>query len=312
LKFKRIVIIADGVLQYLPFAALPAPGNAARPLLLDHEVINLPSASVLAVQRQQLGNRELPTLGLAVFADPVFDRNDERVARAGKLNFLHTAANRNTNVGKDETGEASQALRDVGLEVNGRIPRLSFSRVEADAILAVTQSLHPLGALDFDASRKRATTENLSRYRYLHFATHGILNSEHPEFSGLLFSMVDEQGKPQNGFLKLVEIYNLNLKADLVVLSACQTALGEEVKGEGLIGLTRGFMNAGARRVVASLWRVDDAATAELMSVFYREMFVNSKSPAAALRSAQIHISEQKRWRSPYYWAAFTIQGDWN
>lgn len=313
LKFKRIVIIADGVLQYLPFAALPTPGNAARPLILDHEVINLPSASVLAVQRQRPTNRELPTLGLALFADPVFDRDDERVARAAKQNFLHTAANRTTtSVAKGEAGEVSQALRDVGLGINGRIPRLSFSRVEADAILAVTQSIQPLGALDFDASRKRATTEDLSKYRYLHFATHGILNSEHPELSGLVFSMVDEKGKPQNGFLKLVDIYGLNLKADLVVLSACQTALGEDVRGEGLIGLTRGFMNAGALRIVASLWRVDDAATAELMSQFYREMFVNRKSAAAALRSAQIHVSEQKRWRSPYYWAAFTIQGDWN
>ncbi len=321
LKFKRIVIIADGVLQYLPFAALPTPGNAATPLILDHEVINLPSASVLAVQRQRPANREPATLSLALFADPVFDRDDERVSRAGKENSLHTAANRTSNngpaagrtsVGKGEPAEVGQALRDVRLGINGRIPRLSFSRVEADAILAVTQSLRPLGALDFDASRKLATTEDLSRYRYLHFATHGILNSEHPELSGLLFSMVDEKGKPQNGFLKLVEIYNLNLKADLVVLSACQTALGEDVRGEGLIGLTRGFMNAGALRVVASLWRVDDAATAELMSEFYREMFVNHKSAAAALRSAQIHVSEQKRWRSPYYWAAFTIQGDWH
>jgi len=166
--------------------------------------------------------------------------------------------------------------------------------------------------LDFEANRNRVLSEDLSKYRYIHFATHGLLNSEHPQLSGILLSMVDHQGQPQNGFLKLTEVYGMNLTADLVVLSACQTALGKDVRGEGLIGLTRGFMYAGAARVVASLWKVDDASTAALMAEFYKEMFTNGKRPAAALRDAQIHISRQhKRWREPYYWAGFVLQGEW-
>ena len=151
----------------------------------------------------------------------------------------------------------------------------------------------------------------LGKFRIVHFATHGLLNSQHPELSGLVLSLVDERGRPQNGFLRLQEIYNLRLPADLVVLSACQTALGREVKGEGLVGLTRGFMYAGAQRVVASLWQVDDLATAELMKAFYRGMLREGLSASAALRAAQLEIRRQKRWAAPYYWASFTLQGEW-
>ena len=122
-----------------------------------------------------------------------------------------------------------------------------------------------LQATDFAASLKRALSGELGRFRIVHFATHGLLNTEHPELSGLVFSLFDQRGKPQDGFLRLNEIYNHRLPADLVVLSACQTALGQEVRGEGLVGLTRGYMYAGARRVVASLWRVDDLATAAVL-----------------------------------------------
>ena len=145
----------------------------------------------------------------------------------------------------------------------------------------------------------------------MHFATHGLINSQHPELSGIVLSLVDQKGQPQNGFLRLNEIYNLRLNAELVVLSACQTALGKEIKGEGLIGLTRGFMYAGAPRVVASLWRIDDRATAELMTRFYRGMLKDGLPPAAALRAAQISMWKDNRWSAPHYWAAFTIQGEW-
>jgi CHAT domain-containing protein len=145
----------------------------------------------------------------------------------------------------------------------------------------------------------------------VHFATHAILNSEHPELSGIVLSLVDERGQPTNGFLRLNEIYNLKLPADLVVLSACQTGLGKEIRGEGLIGLTRGFMYAGAPRVVASLWKVDDAATAELMKRFYRGMLRDDLRPAAALRAAKVEMWKQKRWNAPFFWAAFEFQGEW-
>jgi CHAT domain-containing protein len=124
--------------------------------------------------------------------------------------------------------------------------------------------------------------------------------------------MVDEKGNPQDGFLRMHDIYNLRIPVDLVVLSACNTALGKEVKGEGLIGLTRGFMYSGARGVVASLWKVDDDATAELMKHFYAGLFQKGLTPAAALRDAQLALRSQKRWRSPYYWAAFVIQGEYD
>jgi len=166
-------------------------------------------------------------------------------------------------------------------------------------------------ALDFEASRETAMSKDLGQYRIVHFATHGLLDNEHPELSGLVLSMVGPDGKPQNGFLDLEDIYNLTLPADLVVLSACETGLGKEINGEGLVGLTRGFMYAGASRVVASLWQVDDAATAELMGAFYRAMLVDRLRPAAALRQAQIELMKQKRWHDPYYWAAFTLQGEW-
>jgi CHAT domain-containing protein len=191
------------------------------------------------------------------------------------------------------------------------VPRLPFSRREAKAILAAAPAAQSKVALDFSASRATATDQELSQYRYIHFATHGLLNSSHPELSGIVLSLVDEHGRSQNGFLRLNEIYNLELPADLIVLSACRTGLGKEIKGEGLVGLTRGFMHAGAARVVASLWKVDDSATAELMGHFYSEMLRHGIAPSAALRQAQIKMAEQKRWRSPYYWAAFTIQGDW-
>src|SRR5262249_54217113 len=184
------------------------------------------------------------------------------------------------------------------------LPRLPFSREEAEAILAVAEDLATLKALDFKASREIATSGDLGLYKVVHFATHGLLDAEHPELSGLVFSLVDPAGQPQDGFLRLHQIYNLHLPADLVVLSACQTALGREVTGEGLVGLTRGFMHAVATRVVASLWQVDDVATAELMARFYRGMFKQGLRPAAALRAAQIDIWKHKQWQAPYYWGA--------
>ena len=165
-------------------------------------------------------------------------------------------------------------------------------------------------AVDFAANRTVVSNDTLSKYRIVHFATHAMLNNSHPELSGIVLSLVDESGKPQNGFVRLYEIYNLRLSADLVVLSACRTALGKEIKGEGLIGLTRGFMYAGSPRVVVSLWEVNDEATAELMKRFYTAMFVKGMRPAAALRTAQVSMSRSRWWNAPYYWAAFELQGE--
>ncbi|MBO0798264.1 MAG: CHAT domain-containing protein, partial [Blastocatellia bacterium] len=204
-----------------------------------------------------------------------------------------------------------RATRDVMGEETG-ISRLPFSKAEAEAILSVTPKSESLKALDFDASRATAMSNELSQYQIVHFATHGFVDKLHPELSGVVLSLVDREGRPQNGFLQLHDIYNLNLPAEMVVLSACQTGLGKSVRGEGLVGLTRGFMYAGAKRVVASLWNVQDSATAELMKRFYGAMLgERGMRPAAALREAQVEMWKQKRWRSPYYWAGFMLYGEW-
>jgi CHAT domain-containing protein/uncharacterized protein (UPF0332 family) len=320
---KRLLIVADGALQYLPFAALPVLATQgtetkidSRPLILDHEIVSLPSASVLAVLRRELADRQPATKMVAVLADPVFSPDDARV----KQSLASTRSPGSTQkpqvqaaVSSDPSSTLNRALRSVrGEDERAGLRRLLFSRDEAEAILsAVRPRQSGLEALDFRANRKMAMSDELSQYRIIHFSTHGLLDSRHPELSGLVLSLVDEVGQPQEGFLRLHEIYNLRLNADLVVLSACQTGLGKDVRGEGLIGLTRGFMYAGAPRVVASLWQVDDAASAELMKRFYRGMLQEKLPPAAALRAAQIEMLKKRHWQSPYYWGAFVLQGEW-
>ena len=295
LKHKRLVIVAEGVLQYVPFAALPSP-QSSRPLIVDHEIATLPSASVLAVLREEFANRKPASKAVAVLADPVFSATDARLT--GRTSAAEVSA---------VSYETERSAAESGL---GGLMRLRFSRQEADEIARLAADRRNLKALDFSANRNVAT-DRLSDYRIVHFATHGLINNQHPDLSGIVLSLVDEQGRPQNGFLRLYDIYNLKLNADLVVLSACQTALGKEIKGEGLVGLTRGFMYAGAPRVVASFWRIDDRATAEIMRRFYEAMLKDGLPPAAALRAAQVSMLSDKRWQSPHFWAAFTLQGEW-
>lgn len=322
---KRLVVVAAGMLEYLPFAALPEPSTGsptgkdttvAAPLLVKHEVISLPSASVLATLRRENSKRQAAAKMVVVLADPVFTSDDPRVGALGKnrrdASAVALLASRSDSTGNQASTNIARVVRDFNL-AGGRsgLSRLPFSREEAENILSFVPSGTGLRALGFEASRATATSAQLGQYRIVHFATHGLLNSEHPELSGLVLSLVDAAGKPEDGFLRLHEIYNLKLSADLVVLSACQTGLGKQIKGEGLVGLTRGFMYAGSPRVVASLWQVNDLATAELMKLFYRGMLKDGQRPAAALRSAQLEMMKQRRWSSPYYWAAFTLQGEW-
>ena len=294
---KRLLIVAEGVLQYVPFAALPLSGDAERPLIVDHEIVSLPSASVLAMLREEFGNRKPASKSVAVIADPVFTANDPRLATAVK-----------TAVKESPFVDAQRSAAESGVN---DLSRLRFSRQEADEIARLAGDTRNLKAVDFAANRSTATDARLGDYRIVHFATHGLINNQHPDLSGVVLSLVDEQGRPQNGFLRLYDIYNLKLNADLVVLSACQTALGKEIKGEGLVGLTRGFMYAGAPRVVATLWRIDDRATADMMRRFYESMLKDGLRPAAALRAAQLSMLRDRRWRSPHFWAPFTIQGEW-
>jgi CHAT domain-containing protein len=300
---KRLLVVPDGALQYIPFQILHTSA-ASRPLVVDHEIVNEPSASALALLVSEAGNRNPARNSVAVFADPVFESDDPRIKSTTTPKVLVS------NASLQET-ELARTVRDVGLGNVGRISRLPASRDEADAIMAAAPWWSGFKAMGFEASRATVLNTDLSSYRFVHFATHGFLNDEHPELSGVVLSLFDEQGQPQEGFLRLHDIYNMKLPVDLVVLSACNTGLGKDVRGEGLIGLTRGFMYAGASSVVASLWKVDDEATAELMSHFYRFMLTDGLSPAAALRKAQIEMSQQKRWQSPYYWSGFVIQGQY-
>jgi CHAT domain-containing protein/tetratricopeptide (TPR) repeat protein len=315
---QRVLIVGDGGLDYVPFAALPVlsaqsfadrtPGRsvAYEPLIAAHEVINLPSASVLALLRREIPARPRATQTLAVLADAVFQDDDSRFKQS--RGRAHASSTPNTDDQGMPQTDLMRSAAESGL-LNFR--RLPFSRREAEAIVTEVGRSRSLEALDFAASRKTVFDAKLDQYRIVHFATHGLLNSQHPALSGIVLSLYDERGQPIDGFLRSHETYNLKLNADLVVLSACRTGLGKEIRGEGLVGLTRGFMYAGAASVVASLWDVKDEATSELMTRFYEKMFKDKLKPAAALRAAQVSMWREKRWAAPYYWAGFTLQGEW-
>ena len=266
-----------------------------------HEIVYEQSASVITLLRE-LPRKPAPK-EVIVLADPVFDSRDRRVQQSGKPGNAESAKLMRSEV-------VDRLLKDVG-EMGDQLPRLRSSLDEAKEIVSMAAPGKATMLVGFQANRTTATSNELSRYRIVHFATHSVLNDSHPEFSGIVLSLVDEQGRSQNGFLRLQDIYNLRLPVDMVVLSACRTGVGKEVRGEGIISLTRGFMSAGTSRVVASLWKVDDDATADLMKRFYRKILKEGVSPPAALKAAQEEVRAQKLWRSPYYWAGFVLQGEW-
>jgi CHAT domain-containing protein len=322
---RRLIIVADDVLHFVPFGVLPvAVGEASsvnrqrratRPLIENHEIVNLPSASTLAVIRGEVAGRNRASKSVVALADPVFMKDDERV-RTGKdknlLNEVLKTVDQSLMGGKSKDRQLVKATEETGVASDGvYVPRLPGTRQEAEQIVAMVPTSERRLALDFAASRETVTSAELSQYRYVHLSTHGLLNSVHPELSGLVFSLVNERGEPQDGFLRAHEIFNLKLSPEVVVLSACQTGMGTNIRGEGLVSLTRGFMYAGAPRVVVSLWGVSDLGTTELMVRFYHGMLKEGMRPAAALRAAQVSLMNDKRWASPYYWAPFTLQGEW-
>ncbi|MEB3271356.1 MAG: CHAT domain-containing protein [Synechococcus sp.] len=299
---KRLAIVPHASLFYLPFAALPAPGGE-QPLLVSHELITLPSASTLAILRETPAARATQTAtqaataraaraaaapSMLVLADPVFGPDDPRLP----------------------AGATPPAAGDGPEPADRNWRRLPGTAREAAAISAL------LGGggqrrEGFAASRSALLGADLTAYPILHIATHGSVDGRQPERSRLLLSLYGPDGRPIDGALRLQDIYNLRLAADLVVLSACQSGLGGLVRGEGLVGLTRGFLHAGARRVLASLWDVDDTSTAVLMQRFYRGLLQEKLPPAAALRRAQLALLSDPRWRSAHFWAPFVLQGDW-
>jgi CHAT domain-containing protein/Tfp pilus assembly protein PilF len=298
---KKLLVVSEGVLQYVPFATLKTNN---RYLIETNEVVNLPSASALELLRRVTSNRKPAPQTIAVLADPVFEVTDERFTFAKTKLTNNPVATRSA-----ETEDLNRSMEDFA-ETEVSLARLPFTRKEAETILQIVPADQRRVALDFAATRQLALSDEMNQYRILHFATHGFLNSKNPELSGLVFSLVDENGKPQNGFMRTDEVFNLKLSADLVVLSACKTGLGKDVSGEGLIGMTRGFMYAGASRVMVSFWDVNDEATAELMAQFYQKMLVNKMSPSKSLREVQLSFLKSRNHAHPYFWAAFTLHGE--
>jgi CHAT domain-containing protein len=270
--------------------------DGTEPLLRTREIVGLPSLSVIVSQRAA-PRRAAPSKAVAVFADPVFDRADPRIGVALAVPKTHTA-------------QAQLATRSSTLS-SGPLERLPFSAEEAEAIAGLVPEGERYVAIGFEANRETLLGIPLADYRVIHFATHGVIDTRYPDLSALALSGVDAAGAPMNGLLGLPDVYALDLNADLVVLSACETALGRDIRGEGLLGLTQGFLYAGAKGVVASLWPVTDRATAELMRRFYDHMLRDGLRPADALRRAQLSISAEPLWGHPYYWSAFVLLGDW-
>ncbi len=307
LNKPRIIVIADGALNYIPFQMLRKQPDKNEPLVATSEIVTAPSASILGQLRQETTRRHTPAKALAAFGDPVFVSNFTQHRDGG-------SRPNPTTLQVSENDPARHALRDIETDTDRVDPStlqpLLFTRIEL-ANLREVAGPESFVATGFDATREKLAEVDLAQYAILHIATHGVLDSKNPEKSGLILTMVNRNGQAQNGFLGLRDVYSLHAPVNLVVLSACRTGLGRDVEGEGLIGLTRGFMYAGASSVVASLWKVDDEATAELMKRFYSNMLREGMTPAAALRAAQNSIRQQPQWSSPYHWAAFTLQGDY-
>jgi CHAT domain-containing protein/Tfp pilus assembly protein PilF len=285
---KRLLIVSDGSLQYLPFDALPDPverfssSQERPPLLLKHEVVGTPSAMILVTLRRL--KDQLAPKTIAVFADPVFGSDDPRVGRVGGSDTL-----------TKETG---------GME------RLPHTLVEARAIVSLLHDTDSMIAIGFEANRALALSDELNRYRIVHFATHAVFDDEHPKLSGVLLSTIDKYGNHQDGYLRLKDIYGLRLPADLVVMSGGSRGV-PIIQGKGFVGLTTGFMQAGSKAVLASLWKVDDRATAELMTHFYRALLQEGAPPSSALRQAKLAMWNKEQWQAPYYWASFGLQGEY-
>lgn len=294
---KRLIVVADGKLHYFPLSALPLPNSTTDdPILLSNEVIYEPSAAALTIIRNNAAAGARPQKDLLIISDPVFSKVDARLEK---------------NVDAD-AGLISTVLSNFrsfsSLET---LSRLTASADEAESITKVVGAAGTTAMSGFAANRDSVLNDAISDYRVLHFATHGLVDEERPELSGIVLSLFDKAGNPQNGgFIRLQDVYGMNLNADLVVLSACDTGLGQEIRGEGLISLNNAFLQAGSKSVVSSLWKVEDTATKELMTEFYQGMAAENLTSSQALQRAKIKLRGDPRFRSPFYWASFTALGN--
>lgn len=291
LQTERLIIVADGILQHVPFQVLSASAKADEPLIDKFDIANAASASTLAIMRQERKNR-VPGSKLVVgFGDAVFSSSSQAPISDSPNSVVE---------------------RSAAVIQEGRLPPLFKSQAELRAIRDLAGTDDSKFYVQYDATRQNLLNIDLGNYKIVHLVTHGIFDERQPELSGLVLSLRDANQQPVNGYVGLADIYKLHAPVDLVVLSACNSALGPEVRGEGLTGLTRGFTYAGASSIIASFWNVDDEAGAELMKQFYTNLLQHGMSPATALRAAQNEIRKRPEWRSPYFWAGFTFQGDFD
>lgn len=291
--YKRLIVIADGALQQVPFSALIFEGKR---VVESHEVVYLPSCSLLAHFRAQQAQRTSQPQGVMVVADPVFQASDPR---------LSESVGEPSTLGEFETLSLSRAGRRS-------FKRLPATRGEAGRLIELMGAERATVAFGFEATRERILKDlSQSAHQIVHYATHGVSSTSDPGLSSLVLSLFDSQGQPLDGFLRVADISNMKLSADLVVLSACETAVGQIFEDEGVLGLARAFIYAGAPRLVVSQWTVDDEATAALMTAFYEGLIEQELPPGEALQRAQLEVAGQPRWASPYYWAAFQLVGDW-
>lgn len=311
----RLLVAGDGMLHQIPISAFPvatadrSSSQTLEPLASRFEIVRLPSVSSLKLLEARSATRPIPPKKLAVLADPVYDETDPRLSMTGEPG--RTPILPEPRLPPVAPGERIRAvLRDQSSD-GGGMARLLSTRLEARNVLSLVPPSDRFAALGFEATRSLVTSGELSDYQVVHFAAHGIVDTDLPDLSGIVLSLFDADGRKRDGFLRLHDLYSLDLPVRLVVLSACSTALGKPVRGEGLIGLVSGFLSAGAQGVMASYWEVDDEATSELMTRFYEHLFVDGLSPSKALQLAQVSMWNERRWRSPRYWAAFELQGGW-
>lgn len=309
---NRLVVVTDSFLDLVPFGALRLSPNsmAERYVIEEFEVVSIPSIAALDALRQEAASRPRPHYGRLVVGDPVYSKDDARLEPSSSFYSRDTAA---PGFGSDPMQDSLRvAARRAGL--SGEWHRLEFSGRETTALKDPRHSRQNRVLTGFQARKGDALMERLQGSRLVHFATHGVADRQRPELSALVLSLFDENGNPINGYLYAYDIYGVRLAAELVVLSACETGIGPTVPGEGVQGLSRAFLYAGAPRLVTSLWNVDDESTAELMIELYRLMTEARRSPSAALREAQVAMLRGEidpAWTEPFYWAPFTFWGDW-
>ena len=315
---KRLLIVADGGLNYIPFEALVKTATSADyaslPYLIkSNEIVYAPSSSVIGAIRQQ--GAKPAGRAMLIVADPVFNSNDARArASVAAPSGTETRGLGIESALTDVAGQGAAATAETAKMQGLPLARLAGTRAEAEQIVKFARTAGGQADLwlDLEASEDNVQSRDVTKYRVLHIATHGLLNAERPQFTGLVLSLVGNRGG--DGFLRTDEVFNLRLGSPLVMLSACETGLGKEKRGEGVIGLTRAFMYAGAPTVGVSLWSVADRSTADLMTDFYKRLLATgteSASPTAAMRGAQLSLIAGKKYSAPFYWAPFVLVGEW-